>query len=155
MTHHPTPTGTNSQAGVRGGIAVLALLSACACGDSGGETRPGATTRQIDSGVRGRTIVDAGWPPLPTTTTATPFHPLSARITVTRVGSPDPVTTAVSDAHGNFRIPLPPGHYVLKSDPTTEAPAPTALPVAVTVPTHEYADVTIKFDSGVRGPGGP
>ena len=61
------------------------------------------------------------------------------------------VTTVHSDAAGHFTVQLPPGHYVLVGlPPTPGASLPLAQSVGVTVKPHQFTQVTIGFDSGIR-----
>lgn len=53
-----------------------------------------------------------------------------------------------SDAQGRFRLPLPPGSYVLH--PVTSSPFPLVHDENVLVQTGKYTDLEIHFDSGIR-----
>lgn len=71
-----------------------------------------------------------------------------------RAGSVERVAAVETGADGQFRIPLAPGDYELRGENLTGAPVPTAMPVPVTVMGGEFAQITVRFDSGVRGPSG-
>jgi hypothetical protein len=107
------------------------------------------STPHQDSGIEGRTTVDAGCP-MARDSTPCPDRPLSARITVTPASGGDTVASVVSDAQGRFRVPLPPGTYTLHPANLLGAPAPLAMPQTVSVAAGRYATVEIAFDSGVR-----
>ena len=96
-------------------------------------------------------MVDAGCPVvLPDS--PCPQQPVKARITVTRHGSADAVAEVETDAQGRFRIPLAPGSYVLHPVNTANAVLPRAAVMPVSVEAGSFREVTIQFDSGVRGP---
>jgi hypothetical protein len=59
-----------------------------------------------------------------------------------------PVTSFETDPSGNFRIPLPPGKYILR--PQTSVPYPRATEQTVVVPPKTFAQVRIVYDSGIR-----
>jgi hypothetical protein len=98
--------------------------------------------------VAGAAVVDVGCPVLEGGTSC-PETPLPARVVVLRGASR--VTAVETDAGGRFRIPLPAGDYELHGENLTGAPVPTAMPVPVTVAPGEFSQVTIRFDSGIRG----
>ncbi|MFL6128899.1 MAG: hypothetical protein ACJ73E_07520 [Mycobacteriales bacterium] len=125
-------------------LAAVGVLAVSGCGR--GDTGAGAP----DSGVEGHTMVDGGCPILRPGSPC-PDLPIRARITVT---GPDgeQVTTQETGVDGRFRIPLPPGSYLLHPANTTDALLPRALPVRATVTAGRYQDVRIMFDSGIRAP---
>jgi hypothetical protein len=55
-----------------------------------------------------------------------------------------------SNSKGEFRIPLPPGTYLLKSANTNAATFPFASPQVVKVEPDKFATITIRFDTGIR-----
>ncbi|MDT5025763.1 MAG: hypothetical protein QOE61_2189 [Micromonosporaceae bacterium] len=113
-------------------------------------TQPSAKpTAAEGSGMQGRTTIDGGCPVIRAGTPC-PDRPLSARITVTRTGSDTVITTITSDADGEFRIPLPPGTYLLRPDNLAGARYPAAQPTTITVRSGQFTQVTIAFDSGIQ-----
>jgi hypothetical protein len=58
------------------------------------------------------------------------------------------VTRVRSDADGHFRIGLRPGSYVV--DPESGNPFPVASAQTVEVVAGLYADVVVRFDTGIR-----
>lgn len=120
---------------VRTKITVLSLflvvIVACAKG-------PAAST---DSGIRGRALLGPTCP-VEHAESPCPDRPFAAEIEVLQGG--DLVTTVTSGQDGRFSVSLPPGDYVLQGGP------PTAKPVAVTVHAHEFSQVDVLFDSGIR-----
>ena len=79
-----------------------------------------------------------------------PDKPLASQLTVTRTVSGRTVAKATSDSSGYFRIPLPPGQYVVRPENLTGAVVPIAQPLTVTVVAGRFTFVTISFDSGIR-----
>lgn len=126
--------------------AVVAVVAGCAAGPGAGEPGSGAS-----SGVEGVTVVDEGCP-IQHGTAPCPERPLRARIVVVRQGSSDVVARTESDGAGRFRVPLRPGRYLLRPENLTGAPVPWARPVDVEVRAGAFSNLTVPFDSGVRGP---
>ena len=77
-------------------------------------------------------------------------RPYEAAVRVVRAGSDDVVASARSGADGRFRVNLAPGRYTLIAASPDNAVLPYASPVDVTVVAHRFADVTIRFDTGIR-----
>jgi hypothetical protein len=128
---------------------LLTGIAACGRPDSAGT--PGATSSGGGaSGVRGTATVDVGCPVLENASPC-PRVPLRARVLVFRVGAGDRVAVVETGDDGRFEIALAPGRYELRGESPTGQPVPVAMPTAVTVPTGAFADVPIRFDSGVRG----
>jgi len=124
--------------------AVAALCLVGCSGSSGADPSP-------DSGVSGRTVVDQGCTVIRGSTPC-PTEPLRARVVAIHAGSTATAGSTESDVDGRFRISLPPGQYVLHPQNLSGAPVPTAMPVPVEVRSGSYVEVTVQFDSGVRGP---
>ena len=55
-----------------------------------------------------------------------------------------------SDKNGNFEAPLPAGDYTIVPDKSTPIPAPQSQIKTVTVPADGFAEVTLRFDTGMR-----
>ncbi len=102
-----------------------------------------------DSGVSG--LVQLG-PLTPVEQVAGPPNerPYEAAVRVVRAGSDDIVASARSGANGRFRVNLAPGRYTLIATSRGNGRLPYAAPVDVTVLAHNFADVTIHFDTGIR-----
>ena len=60
------------------------------------------------------------------------------------------VATAKSDSDGHFRIPLPPGTYVLQAERTPTGAGMFGTPLTVTVTGHAFTQVTLWLDTGMR-----
>jgi hypothetical protein len=93
--------------------------------------------------------VDAGCPNVRDASPC-PDKPLAAIITVLAGDGKTTVTTARTSDDGRFRIPLPPGTYVVRPANTTNSVVPVAPEAHVTVADSRFTDLTIHFDSGVR-----
>jgi len=124
-------------------LAGLALVAVMLVGCARQASAPPA-----DSGITG--VVTLGpMCPVERVGSPCPDRPLQAEIQVKRGG--DVVQTVRSDASGHFTVNLPPGDYVLVGmPPTPGSPLPLAKSVDVTVRPHQFTQVTIGFDSGIR-----
>jgi hypothetical protein len=95
-------------------------------------------------------MVDGGCPMMRDASPC-PDKPLPAKLTITRRGTDTVVVaTATSDTNGNFRIPLPPGDYVLRPTNIAGGLHPAASPMDVAVQAGRYTTITVPFDSGIR-----
>ena len=74
-------------------------------------------------------------------------RPYQAKITVLD-GAGREVAAVESDAEGQFRVPLPPGSYVLR--PESPGTYPRAAPQRVEVQRNGMTRVEIMYDSGMR-----
>ncbi len=114
-------------------------------------------TAPADSGVEG-VVLFGPLCPVETIESPCPDRPVEATVTILRPSAMDPIRTIQSGSDGRFRVALEPGSYVLTvRQPTLPSrvrgapPRPVAAaPVAVTVRPHEFAQVTLKLDSGIR-----
>ena len=55
-----------------------------------------------------------------------------------------------SDDNGNFTVLLAPGEYTIVPDASTPIPSPEQQTKLVTVPDNGFADVILRFDTGIR-----
>lgn len=134
--------------------AALLIVPILACGcaasaEPASSASSASSAPSQDSGIDGRTMVDAGCPVIRLGTPC-PERPLSARITVTSAAGGGTVATVTSDADGRFRVALPPGTYTLHPANLLGSPVPLAMPKTVNVTAGHYTTVEIPFDSGVR-----
>ena len=104
--------------------------------------------------MEGRTLVDAGGPLL-RPGEARPQPPVEALIAIMPAGGDSVAAQTTTDAEGRFRVALPPGSYVLHARNTTGAPVPTVMPVHLQVRPGLWTQLTVRFDSGMRGPAAP
>ncbi|MCI0432320.1 MAG: prealbumin-like fold domain-containing protein, partial [Gemmatimonadetes bacterium] len=55
-----------------------------------------------------------------------------------------------SDEQGRFKVSLPPGEYTIVPDKSAPVLFPHRQKKNVTVPADDYAEVTLRFDTGMR-----
>ena len=55
-----------------------------------------------------------------------------------------------SDKSSKFEVPLPAGDYVIVPDKSTPIPAPQSQIKTVTVPADGLAEITLRFDTGMK-----
>ncbi len=60
------------------------------------------------------------------------------------------VTRFKSDENGYFTVLLPPGEYTIILDKSMRFPNPRRQRKTVTVPEKGFADVTLRYDTGMR-----
>jgi hypothetical protein len=132
---------------------MLVVALAAGCGANTNSPTPETTVASSPTGVEGTTVVDQGCPVLPVDSPC-PQRPLPARVLVLNQKGAE-VTRTDTNERGEFRIELAVGSYILQGQNLTGAPLPTATPVPVNVQKGQMQEVTIKFDSGVRGPATP
>lgn len=118
------------------GLAAVALLSAC-------------SSVPTDSGIAGTVTIG------PTQPVATPgstnSQPYSAELVFAPEGGAHlkRPATVKSAEDGTFRVNLAPGTYVIQAAETQGGP-PTLAPITVVVEPHQFAEVEVGFDSGIR-----
>jgi hypothetical protein len=113
-------------------LAAVMALTACGGSSSGG----------TDSGIRGRALLGPGCPVEPCSVSESPY---TGSFVVRKDGVV--VAEVKTDGQGRFEVRLGPGHFVLASE---SAGLPLLKPVDVTVHAHEFTDVELAFDSGIR-----
>jgi hypothetical protein len=113
-------------------LAAVTVLTAC-----GGSSAGGA-----DSGIRGRALLGPACPVEPCSVSELPY---TGSFLVRRDGVV--VAKVRTVGKGRFEVRLGPGQYVLESE---SAGLPLLKPVDVTVREHEFTDVELAFDSGIR-----
>lgn len=74
-------------------------------------------------------------------------RPYQAKITVLD-GAGREIAAVESDAEGQFRVPLPPGSYVLR--PESPGTYPRAAQQTVVVQRNQMTQIEIVYDSGMR-----
>ena len=98
-----------------------------------------------ESGITGQVSIR---PVRPHATIGAPnLAPYQAKLDVLDANG-NQVTSFETDPSGNFRVPLPPGKYILR--PQTSGPYPRASEQTVVVPPKTFAQVRIVYDSGIR-----
>jgi len=74
-----------------------------------------------------------------------PFHESFSVLSSKKV-----VARFESDENGNFKVLLPPGEYTIVPDASAPILFPERQTRDVTVPEDGFADVTLRFDTGMR-----
>jgi hypothetical protein len=126
----------------------LAALTACTLAAIAGLSlgTAGASAPRPDSGVRGLVLYGPTCPvQRPGQTCVRPFR---AWITIKREPAGTLAARVRSAANGRFTARLVPGRYRLA--PQNGKPFPRARSRTVTVSSHRFSAVTIRFDSGIR-----
>jgi len=104
-------------------------------------------SRADDTGVRGTVL----WGPVnpgPTRVGQSDEAPFSATFIV--LAAEREVARFKSDKKGHFEVALPAGDYVIVPDNSTPIPAPQSQAKSVIVPEDGFAEVTLRFDTGMR-----
>jgi len=113
-------------------LLAVTVLTAC-----GGSSAGGA-----DSGIRGRALLGPVCPVEPCSASEPPY---SGSFVARKDGAV--VAKVKTDRQGRFEVSLEPGQYVLESE---SGGLPLLKPVDITVRAHEFTDVELAFDSGIR-----
>jgi Prealbumin-like fold domain len=129
-------------------LAVLALLAilAVACGPDEAAS-PTPTVTVVDSGIQG-TVLLGPTCPVQSVDASPCVTPYVAKLVI--LDSDGNVVTEVSsNPDGTFKVSLPPGDYVIQPM-APDGGIPNATAQSVTVAPHEYFDVEIDYDTGIR-----
>ena len=100
-----------------------------------------------ETGIRGTVL----WGPIhggPARVGQSTEAPLSASFLV--LGSDKKVASFESDDKGHFEVLLPTGEYMIVPDKSAPMPFPRQQKKTVTVPEDGFAEVTLRFDTGMR-----
>jgi hypothetical protein len=113
-------------------LAAVTVLTGCSGSSAGG----------ADSGLRGRALLGPACPVEPCSVSEPPYI---GSFVVRRDGAV--VAKVKTDGKGRFEVRLGAGRYVLESE---SAGLPFLKPVDVAVHAHEFTDIELAFDSGIR-----
>jgi len=105
------------------------------------------SSRADDTGLRGTVL----WGPVcpgPTRVGHSDEAPFSATFIV--LAAEREVARFRSDKNGHFEVALPAGDYVIVPENSTPIPAPQSQAKSVNVPEDSFAEVTLRFDTGMR-----
>jgi hypothetical protein len=148
-----TTPGTPPHRGARSGALALAAALALALAMVGlGEwvTRQTAAHTERSGVIHGRVVLG------PLVPVAVPgqrqWRPVEATVVVVRREDEQEVAVARSDRRGRYRIPVPPGEYLVTvrlDDPSIAMSVPT---VDVVVARGERVRLVLQLDTGVRTP---
>ena len=123
----------------------LSVLLAAICLASG--LSAAMPARADATGVRGTVL----WGPVnpgPTRVGQSDEAPFSATFIV--LAADREVARFKSDKKGNFEVALPAGNYAIVPDNSTPIPAPQNQAKSLIVPEDGFAEVTLRFDTGMR-----
>ncbi len=121
-------------------ILAANVLAGCA------HATPPAT--EIETGIKGQVMMGP-IAPGPTVAGAADEAPFRAVFLVLDAES-KLVTRFKSDESGNFKVLLVPGNYTIVPDKLAPFPYPARQSKTVKVPEDGFADVTLRFDTGMR-----
>ena len=120
-------------------ILFLALLTACG---------PATESFPADTGLEGQALLSPMCPVVREGVDC-PDQPYQAHFVVLRPDGRE-VTRFDTDEQGRFKVNLPPGDYVLHPENPNGAMLPYAADVTFTVTAHEFTNIIVTFDSGIR-----
>ncbi len=100
-----------------------------------------------DSGIYGQVTVGPTCP-VQQINNPCPDKPYQATLTVLTATDHSKVLQFQTDADGNFRLALPPGDYILH--PESPNFLPRGRDESFTVPPHQFVQVNVSYDSGIR-----
>ena len=124
-------------------ITLLTAIALAGCAEGSTGSTGG------DSGIRGRVTLGPLCP-VERVGSPCPDKPMAAQIQI-RDASGDVITTVSSGDDGRFIVALAPGSYVLQGlAPTPGSPFPIGGQVSARVRPHEFTQVTVAFDTGIR-----
>ncbi len=119
---------------VLGVIGLALLLGGC------------SAPARVDSGIRGTVTLGPTSPVQQQGESST--KPYSADLVIKPQGGRSSVARVKSDSEGRFSAVLEPGTYVIRAA-SAQSP-PSLKPVTVTVQAHQFTEVAVPFDSGIR-----
>lgn len=105
------------------------------------------TAYACDTGIRG-TVIWGLVKPGPSKVGQKNEAPLRASFAV--YDGDNKVAEFESDRSGRFKVSLPPGDYTIVPDKSTPIPFPESQKTQVTVPANDFADVTIRLETGMK-----
>ncbi len=104
----------------------------------------------LTSGIEGQVLLG---PMCPVVREGTPCpdQPFQATVVIWDANRTKMLGRFISDDQGHFRVPFPPGDYLLEPEPPDpDKPFPTASPIEVNVTADAWTNVTIQYDTGIR-----
>jgi hypothetical protein len=127
-------------------LVAIVSIGLAACGpDEAASPTPAASV--VDSGITGTVLLGPTCAAQPAD--ASPcVTPYVAKLIILNADG-NVVTEVSSGTDGSFRVTLPPGDYVIQPMPA-DGGIPNAPPQSVSVAPHEYFQVEIDYDTGIR-----
>ena len=136
-------------------VCVILTMSLVACSSNpppaSGEAPTGdsdGSPASQESGVEGLVLIGPTCPAAQSGTLC-PDRPFEANIKILDLEGEE-VAHGKSEADGIFRIPLPPGEYVLVPEQPFPDIPPFASPIEFEVKSGVYVQIDIRYASGVR-----
>lgn len=127
--------------------AVLVVTAACAQAPASG---PSSSSWGSGSGINGRVVA---FPTCPVETEASPCPTKGVQTMVVAESSEeDRITRVQTEADGTFRMPLPPGEYLVTARPPPSNPDLVPRLATATVEPSRYVRVTVILDTRLREP---
>jgi hypothetical protein len=109
---------------------------------------PANPTPVHSSGIEGHVTEGPMCPgPVPVGNNPCPDQPYQATISILDADNKE-IAQVQTDVDGYFKIPLPPGTYILH--PIATKPLPRASDQTVVVTPDQFTQITIMYDSGMR-----
>jgi len=105
------------------------------------------TPTPTDSGINGQVTIGPMCPVVQINNPC-PDKPYQATLTVLTSDGQRKVTQFQTDANGNFQVALAPGDYILH--PESPKVMPHARDIPFTVEVHQFTQVNVVYDSGIR-----
>jgi hypothetical protein len=102
------------------------------------------------SGVAGRVLRGPICPVQRFDDPACADQPAAAVLSIQTADRSHEVAVTASDQAGNFRLTLPPGDYVMVFQTLNGSKFPSSIPQTVTVLPNNFANVSIRLDTGIR-----
>ena len=142
MNRTTTAPGRPATGGFRNPITLM-LAALCMIGSLQAAT----PEKNIETGIKGTVL----WGPVmpgPARVGQSDEAPLQASFLV--LDSGQKVASFQSDDEGHFEVSLPPGDYTIVPDESKRKLFPGGQKKVVTVPEDGFAQITLRFDTGMR-----
>ncbi len=105
------------------------------------------TVAPTDSGIYGQVTIGPTCP-VQQVNNPCPDKPYQATLTILTTTTKSKVLQFTTDENGNFRVALAPGEYILH--PESPGFLPRGRDQNFTVPLHEFVQLNVSYDSGIR-----
>ena len=113
------------------------------------ESQSSSISESLNSGITGITLIGPLRPVEQISEVNQAPYPDAVIIIKNRISNEEIKRVSV-DKNGYFKIPLPPGDYILDAKNKTGNVLPISKPIDITVSPDKFTDITVIFDSGIR-----
>lgn len=130
-------------------LIILTLLAACSplvLPTPNSTSTPGSITTSTESGIEGQVLIGPTCPVVREGQECAD-QPYQAALTILKPNGQE-VMRFEADQQGRFRVPLPPGEYILR--PESPSVMPHASEQNFTVLPGQFTQIMVNYDSGVR-----